>query len=155
MLICTHCRTQKEAEKFPKAPKRRTGRGSWCNSCVQEQNKAQFKAKPPEEQRWIRKKANDRTRKYRLNYYRKRRELARATILTAYGGKCACCGEGKQAFLSLDHIDNDGAAHRRQLTMDLAEWACQNDFPPSLQLLCMNCNWGKRLTGVCPHRVES
>jgi hypothetical protein len=32
----------------------------------------------------------------------------------AYGGfRCACCGEAEPLFLSLDHVNNDGAAHRK------------------------------------------
>jgi hypothetical protein len=37
----------------------------------------------------------------------------RLAILETYGGaKCACCGEIEESFLSLDHIDQNGAAER-------------------------------------------
>jgi len=82
---------------------------------------------------------------------RKLKEAAYA----AYGGfRCACCGEDEEMFLSLDHINNDGAAHRK--TMDrrkIYKWLARNGFPKTFQVLCMNCNHGKaRNGGVCPHQ---
>lgn len=35
-------------------------------------------------------------------------------VLAGYGGKCICCGETHPAFLTVDHINNDGAEHRTQ-----------------------------------------
>ena len=41
--------------------------------------------------------------------------VKRATF-EAYGGcKCACCGEATFEFLSIDHTDNNGAVHRKEL----------------------------------------
>lgn len=75
----------------------------------------------------------------------------------AYGGYvCACCGETEEAFLSIDHVNNDGAAHRK--TMDrrkIYKWLARNGFPDGFQVLCMNCNHGKaRNGGVCPHETR-
>lgn len=30
----------------------------------------------------------------------------------------------------------------------------RNNFPDIYQVLCFNCNWGKRLCGVCPHKTK-
>ena len=76
-------------------------------------------------------------------------------VFAGYGGYvCKCCGETESAFLSLDHVDNDGAADRREfgcgwrfLRVVLKEGCTRN-----LQVLCMNCQWGKRLCGTCPHK---
>src|SRR3990172_6832112 len=46
---------------------------------------------------------------------RERRRAARVKALTAYGGRCRCCGETEPKFLVFDHINNDGAVHRREL----------------------------------------
>jgi len=80
----------------------------------------------------------------------------RANVLLKYGGKCVCCGESQPEFLSLDHINNDGAAHRKEIGQSrLYKWAEDNDFPKSLQILCFNCNMAKGFYGICPHqRVE-
>ena len=79
-------------------------------------------------------------------------------VFNAYGGyKCACCGETERAFLSLDHVNNDGTAHRkgeRKHCMHIYRWAIAHGFPDRLQVLCMNCNWGKRMNnGICPHQT--
>lgn len=79
-----------------------------------------------------------------------------------YGGyKCNCCGETTPEFLNLDHVHDDGAEHRRQAGnrgsgTGLYLWAIKNGFPPILQVLCANCNLGKRLNkGVCPHKSRA
>jgi len=59
-------------------------------------------------------------------------------------------------FLSIDHINNDGHKHRRENNIRTGEqmyrWLAKNNFPPGFQVLCMNCQWGKRNNnGVCPH----
>lgn len=81
----------------------------------------------------------------------------RADCVTAYGGECVCCGEDNPKYLQLDHVDNDGAEHRRQLAKNkngrgggsLYAWAVRNKFPKRLQLLCCNCHQAKTLFGGC------
>ncbi len=77
----------------------------------------------------------------------------------AYGGfVCKCCGETTKAFLTLDHINNDGAAHRETFTYGsgaLYRWLRNHGCPEGFQVLCMNCNFGKRMNGgVCPHQQQ-
>jgi hypothetical protein len=56
---------------------------------------------------------------------------------TAYGGYiCACCGEMQRLFLCIDHINNDGAIHRKEIGdggkgRKMYRWLRQNNFPPS------------------------
>ncbi len=94
----------------------------------------------------------------------KKQETARKdAAFNAYGGyKCNCCGETIKQFLSIDHINNDGAKHRKELTGDsrrgggnnLYIWLKRNKYPAGFQVLCMNCNCGKyRNGGVCPHKT--
>lgn len=80
----------------------------------------------------------------------------RLETYAVYGGKCICCGEHRWQFLSLDHIENDGASHRRAMnTTSLFMWAWRNEFPSTLQLMCINCNVGRsRNGGICPHQLE-
>lgn len=82
--------------------------------------------------------------------------LLKEKIFRAYGGYvCACCGEKEKAFLTIDHINNDGAAHRREVGSALYKWLEMNEFPEAFQVLCMNCQWGKRVNGgVCPHKQK-
>lgn len=78
-------------------------------------------------------------------------------VMKAYGGKCKCCGENNIAFLSIDHIHDDGAAHRTVISPSaLYKWLKKNDFPKdNFQCLCFNCNFAKsRNPGGCPHEIE-
>lgn len=83
-------------------------------------------------------------------------------IFAVYGTKCACCGEDHPLLLNIDHINNDGAAHRRSLKSNkrlggqaIYRWLKNNNYPPGFQVLCWNCNMGKHLNGgVCPHKEK-
>jgi hypothetical protein len=87
-----------------------------------------------------------------------KREQVRDEVYRAYGGyRCACCGETERMFLSIDHVNNDGAIHKRTHRLRTGEqmyrWLKRNNFPAGFQILCMNCQWGKRNNkGVCPHK---
>lgn len=83
----------------------------------------------------------------------------RSLVFEAYGGaRCVCCGESQTAFLSVDHIYNDGGNMRKSSAHPTSStafysWLKRNNFPPGFQILCMNCNTGKhRNGGVCPHQ---
>jgi|SRR3990167_8177910 len=91
----------------------------------------------------------------------KRRKL-KQSVLDAYGGKCACCNETTYEFLTLDHINGDGAAHRRSLglkqqgeTSKLYQTLFDTGFPSGFRILCFNCNSSLGFYGYCPHHPES
>lgn len=99
----------------------------------------------------------------RLPAIEKRRAQARAwqhrlktEVLQAYGGPhpmCECCGEDDPALLCIDHVANDGKAHRALLhTNFIYPWLRKNCYPKGYQVLCFSCNMGKQLNGgtVCP-----
>lgn len=77
----------------------------------------------------------------------------RSACLEAYDGRCRCCGNGNPKYLQLDHIDDDGAEHRRLIFNgrggSMWTWAYRNGFPDTLQLLCANCHQGKTVYGGC------
>lgn len=89
----------------------------------------------------------------------------RHEAIMAYGGyRCACCYETESLFLTLDHIFNDGAAHRREIAGiskgnaggKTWKWLRDHNYPAGFQVLCMNCNFGKfRNGGICPHKGSS
>lgn len=92
-----------------------------------------------------------------LEYGRKRRQDIKLEAFNAYGGpSCRCCGEERMEFLSLDHINNDGAAHRREIGRGkpLAVWCRANGYPAGFQVLCFNCNFAKGHFEECPHERE-
>ena len=89
----------------------------------------------------------------------------RLEVLIHYGGNppiCACCSEDIIEFLSIDHINNDGAKHRKELGIrresthgtKFYRWLRNNNFPEGFQVLCYNCNCGraKMEDKICPHK---
>lgn len=79
---------------------------------------------------------------------------ARQEALARYGTCCACCGEEDSRVLTLDHVNGDGAAHRRKIGNGagvLVWWLKAHDFPPGFQILCRNCNFAAG-HGGCPHK---
>lgn len=89
----------------------------------------------------------------------KSRQQFRKTVLEAYGGRCACCGESNFEFLAIDHIDGGGNEHRRSLSRSDADtivrWLKRNNFPAGFQVLCHNCNMAKGFHGYCPHQRKN
>jgi len=90
-----------------------------------------------------------------------RRAVIKEATFQAYGGwQCACCGETERLFLTLDHVENNGAEERRKIGGKRTSAGYQTytvlfrqDFPPGYQVLCMNCQHGKRMNqGICPHQ---
>ena len=91
--------------------------------------------------------------------YRRYRARLKREVVEGYGGACACCGETEMAFLTLDHVGNDGAEHKRELgitsggSAKLYRLVRDQGFPSRFQILCQNCNFGKAVNGgVCPHQ---
>lgn len=84
----------------------------------------------------------------------KQYQIWRLACIEAYGGECSCCGKTNPKYLQLDHIANDGAAHRKELVKqgrggNTYKWAFKNGFPPILQLLCADCHQAKTFYGGC------
>jgi hypothetical protein len=82
----------------------------------------------------------------------------RERVFEHYGWKCVCCGETIRAFLSIDHINNDGYLDKnpngdKKSGKELYLLVIKQNFPDKYQTLCMNCNWGKKACGICPHKT--
>lgn len=69
---------------------------------------------------------------------------------------CECCGETCIEFLSIDHINNDGAKHRKEVksSVHIYRWLLKNKFPEGFRVLCINCNFALGHFGYCPHKSE-
>jgi len=91
-------------------------------------------------------------------YNNKSNKRARNRVIAYYSSgtmRCLCCDENTLEFLTIDHVNNNGAEHRRQIKREgtgLIQWLIKNDFPEGFQILCYNCNCAKRLNGICPHQ---
>src|SRR3989304_933090 len=96
-----------------------------------------------------------RVMKGNAKYHRQRKIEA----LGKYGGsppKCACCGCPILLFLTIDHMNNDGAKHRKEIKRygSIYLWLKKMNYPKGFQVLCMNCNWAKGKFGFCPHEDD-
>ena len=81
----------------------------------------------------------------------------RALVLEAYGNKCTCCGESTFEFLTIDHINGNGATERKELRLTGSKlyWKLRKEgFPKdNYRILCLNCNAARGFYGYCPHTV--
>ncbi len=80
-------------------------------------------------------------------------EKLRLQVIKGLGGRCECCKEKNEKFLTLDHRNNDGYKDKRP-SMTILRQLVRDGFPRNvLRLLCFNCNCGRAKNGgVCPHR---
>lgn len=100
-------------------------------------------------------------RRERYNRLSKKRHVsARMEALFRYSNgvvECACCGESNEAFLTIDHVNNDGNKYRDRGGGHFTSWLKARGWPTDveLQILCFNCNCAReRMPGkVCPHRI--
>lgn len=131
--LCKICAAPREELKFVRCKKCRVENGAQSKK---------FKSKQP-------------------NYMKRYMRNLKMEVLNAYGGPvCKCCGETNAWFLTIDHINNNGAEDRKangnRTGGGLAWLLRKKGFPPGYQILCYNCNLGRaRNGGICPHVSES
>ncbi len=78
----------------------------------------------------------------------------RVAVIDAYGGKCSCCSEHRQEFLTVEHTFKNGADHRKKIK-GIYRWLIKNKFPKEgFTLLCYNCNMAEGRDNICPHKIE-
>jgi hypothetical protein len=88
-----------------------------------------------------------------------RKLVLKLEAMAHYGKACACCNEHREKFLELDHINNDGADHRRKVGkwrvgVNMIRLLKKLGWPAGFQFLCSNCNLAKFRHGHCPHEDE-
>lgn len=104
------------------------------------------------------KRENDPKRKLFQNGCRRRgHHRNKIKVLKLYGLKCAYCGEDRYELLTVDHINNDGAKHRKtkeykRLNVGgMYGYLAKSEFRPDLyQILCHNCNSAKYYYKISP-----
>lgn len=91
------------------------------------------------------------TSEKRLRQERLHRKQNKEKVLGYYSKfltpMCAICMFDDIRALSLDHVDNTGAEHRRKIGRSsnrLYVWIIKNNYPSNFQVLCFNCQMIKR-----------
>jgi hypothetical protein len=89
-----------------------------------------------------------RNRKKLDEYSNNWRMTKRLEFIVTAGGKCICCGETDPIVLDFDHINDDGAEHRKETKRaNIVNIFSKEGVDISkFQLLCKNCNWRKEYT---------
>ncbi len=69
--------------------------------------------------------------------------------------QCPGCKTDFIEFLTLDHMNGDGAAHRKANGLGtggprLWRWVRAQGYPEGFQVLCQNCNHAKFTRTACP-----
>ncbi len=123
-----------------------------CSICDQEKPRERF-GRRADHYGQLRKECKDCVNKRTRQRWRALRE----EIFNHYGCKCVCCGEKIKQFLSLDHKENDGYKDKnpngdKKSGKELYLLVKRQGFPSKYQTLCINCNWGKKVNGICPHK---
>lgn len=114
----------------------------------------------PEVRRQKRREYAEAHREYEQQRGRLYSRLLKDDLIAAYGGCCSCCGEARREFLSIDHVNGDGKAHRAAVSNGrtnrrLYLWFKRNGYPKdAYRLLCMNCNFSFGHAGYCPHQTD-
>ena len=100
-------------------------------------------------------KENPEKRKQSKLNHRKKRKVK---VMHHYSNgipRCDCCDENHIEFLTIDHINGDGAKHRKQIRSgDLYQWLIKNNYPDGFRVLCFNCNCSYGLFGYCTHQKK-
>lgn len=161
--ICRRCGTEKKLT---------SNSTQWyCGKCAARRGKEQY-ARMKQDPVRLQKRRERSARAAKLfkerhpmrtaNYQQTTRQRRKLLVLSHYSDgsppRCACCGEQHIEFLTLDHVNGGGGAHRRELgirgSTELYQWVVRNKFPAGFRVLCMNCNSAIGHFGYCPHRPE-
>ncbi len=144
MKTCTKCFESKPISLFAKLRRGKDGTSPFCKACAALYRREWGYKHPGYFSKMVSKHANK----------------LRQHVINGYGGECVCCKERNSMFLVVDHVNNDGNIKRKlsrhmEIGANLYRRLIQDNFPSDYQLLCYNCNMGKRLNlGVCPHRTD-
>jgi hypothetical protein len=142
MKRCSDCLQDLPLDAFmPSALKRGTAQ---CRACRKAYSAARYRENPERG-------------KQQSALYAKRVRLAALRAYSQDGPTCACCGEVREEFLAIDHIDGGGNEHRREIGIrgkGFFLWLKREGFPPGFRVLCHNCNCSRGYSGYCPHETE-
>jgi hypothetical protein len=141
---CRDCHEIKPSDAFYRDRKAADGLRPRCKVCSKAARRAWAVRNPA--------KVADYNRAYNVQQ--------KASLVQAFGGFCACCGEDELTFLTIDHIgqevpgehfraDGKRLAGRSLYELIHAE-GCPRD---KYRVLCWNCNAATAHGRPCPHEL--
>jgi hypothetical protein len=147
----------KPIDEYPRNARYPDGRMKRCRQCLGfERKERTFRAGSLEKRRAWEKAYYARNREQELARGRARNESLRREVLTAYGQRCAWCGETAAEFLSVDHVNGRGGRHLKELNLTgrgFYLWKKRQGFSrDGLRRLCHNCNTARGDYRYCPHK---
>lgn len=97
--------------------------------------------------------------KRKSRYYKRIHRLKlRIKAYNLLGNQCDCCGEKCVDFLTVDHKNNNGNKHRKEIgrSSDVLNRAVIKHPNPTTEyrLLCANCHLSYTKIGYCIHNIE-
>lgn len=153
MKTCPLCKTDKPPRDFYK----KSGGSlyhSYCKECARGRVAEWYRLN---REKALFKKAEE----YKTNKEEKRKKYrewswkTKIETINKYGGECACCKEQEPMFLAIDHKENNGNKHRKEIgNAKIYSWLKKNEYPKGFQVLCHNCNMAKAFWSVCPHKAS-
>jgi len=162
---CPSCKKILPISAFGIVKTRPDGLSAYCKPCRKKKQHESHAANPHKRRANARNYYYQHPEKMRASVTKNRQNLRMAALIY-YGGErpfCACCGDQHIEFLSIDHIDNNGAAHRKELSygkkskgtsVQVNRWLRDNNYPSGFQVLCHNCNFAKHVYKICPHQLK-
>lgn len=163
MKTCSTCKKEQSLDQFY-FRKSKGKHYSVCRACVRKANKRYYKANTEKvkgiSKRYYQERKDtpefkEKQKRFQSALHKRNKRIALGKI----GLRCACCGESQIDFLTIDHVNNDGHLHRKEIKgYQLYALIAKPEFKSKyeLQTLCFNCNFAKRYNGgVCPHQERS
>lgn len=128
---CTRCHLIKSVNEFSKTKQYKNGYHIYCKPCRVQMQRQTFLNNPETQ------------RSYKRKWLNNHKEL----VLRQYSKgepKCCRCGFTDVRALTIDHINGGGGKHRKEIS-HICRWLVKNNFPDGFQILCMNCQFIKRV----------
>jgi hypothetical protein len=161
---CPRCKNVLPLSSFDKNNSRIDKVGYYCKQCRSELQKIWLAKNPQRRRESSHNYYHQNPERGRANAAKIRKKLRMDVIEHYSGGKpiCACCGEQQIEFLTIDHIAENGSAHRAEISngknkannAQVFRWLRDNGYPEGFQVLCFNCNCAKHIYKICPHQLR-
>lgn len=138
-ILCLKCRLEKDTSEFSKDNRsKQRGYQAYCKLCQKTYHAL--------------------TKEHHHEVTRTWRQNNKIQVMNHYGPECACCGEGRIEFLTIDHVNGGGTKHRKEINKSSGshfyKWLIDNNFPEGFRVLCFNCNCSLGFHGYCPHGLK-